>query len=341
MSFNEIIGQDFVLEALKRTVRSREIGHAYLFSGPAGSGKKTLALLFAQSLNCSNELEIPCQQCLPCRKILSGNYPDLYIIKPEGASIKIGQLRELKESLYLLSGEGRKKICIIYDTELLTLPAANSLLKILEEPPQDLVFILLSARPWDLPPTVISRCTHFSLKPLAGEKVKQILEKHDFLNPEEREIIVALAGGNPGKGLEMASRGGWENKYKEAFLLVKRIEDGPAEDIINKAEEFSRRNDLQEILELLLLIYRDRLVFKLSGHSGNAFIKSLMKPNNKVKDETSINTGTISVREEEQKNAFFLEKVYRALLQLQGELQHNINPRLAVEALFLKMRGVV
>jgi DNA polymerase-3 subunit delta' len=340
VGFEEIIGQDLVLESLKRTIKSGEIGHAYLFSGPAGSGKKTLALLFAQALNCRNDLKNPCQQCLSCRKILSGNHPDLYIIKPQGASLKIGQLREVKDSLYLLAVEGRKKICIIYDAELLTLPAANSLLKILEEPPQDLVFILLTARLWDLPPTVVSRCTHFTLTPLPGEKMKQILGKYDFSLPEEREIIIALAGGNPGKGLEMASRGGWENKYKEAFLLVKSIEDGPAEDIFLKAEEFSRRDDLQEFLELLLLIYRDRLVLKLSSQE-NVLINSLIQPDNKGRVESSASTGKILVKEEDQKNTFFLEKICRALMQLQGELHHNINLRLAMEVLFLKMRGAV
>jgi len=334
-----------VLESLKRTIRSGEVGHAYLFSGPTGSGKKTLALLFAQALNCRNELQIPCGQCFSCRKILSGNHADLYMLKPQGASLKIGQLREIKDSLYLLSSEGRKKICIIYDAELMTLPAANSLLKILEEPPQDLVFILLTSRPWALPSTVLSRCTHFTLTPLPGEKMIRLLEKHISLPALEREIIVALAGGNPGKGLEMASRGGWAEKYKEALSLIKSIEDGPLEEIFRHAEDFSKKDDLQERLELLLLIYRERLVRKLSA-AETALINSLTSLNNKDRVESSTGTDKISTdrivaKAEEQKSSFFLEKICRALMQLQEELHHNINRRLAVEVLFLKMRGAV
>jgi DNA polymerase-3 subunit delta' len=147
MGFEEIIGQDLIIIALRRSLSNGQTTHAYLFSGPDGSGKKSLALLFAQALNCSSELDPPCNSCLSCRKTLSGNHPDFYQLRPEGASIKIGQLRELKESLYYFPREGRKKVCLIHSADLMTLPAANSLLQILEEPPADLIFILLSSRP--------------------------------------------------------------------------------------------------------------------------------------------------------------------------------------------------
>lgn len=340
MVFEEIVGQEHVLEFLKRAIERGETGHAYLFSGPAGSGKKTLALLFAQALNCGDKLKRPCQRCLSCRRILNGTFPDLYILKPQGASLKIGQFREIKDSLYLLSVEGRKKICIIHDAELMTLPAANSLLKILEEPPQDLVFILLTARPWDLPSTVVSRCIHFMLTPLTEEKMVQILDKKDFLPAKEREIVIALAGGNPGKALELASRGGWGNKYKETLLLIKSIEEGPAEELFLKAEEFSSKEDLQDFLELLLLIYRDRLIRKLNAPE-NALISFIPSNNNNSEVETFTDTDKIIVKTEEQKSAFFLEKICRAIIQLQEEIRHNINIRLAIEVLFLKMRGAV
>ncbi len=319
MGFEKIVGQEIVLESLAKTIKSGEIGHAYLFSGPPGSGKKTLALLFAQALNCTSEQKKPCQQCLPCRKINSGNHPDVHLLKPQGSSIRIGQLREIKEKLYLLSIEGRKKICIIYNAELMTLPAANSLLKILEDPPGDLVFILLSARPWDLPPTIVSRCVQFALTPLASEKIGHILEKHAPSVPGDAEIIIALAGGNPGKGLEMVAQGGWEKKYREAFLLIKSIETGPAENLFNLAETYSRKEDLQEILDLLILIYRDRLVRKL-GSPENASMFSLMQSPGSGGVESYSGTGKIIMKTEKDKNAAFLEKICRALLQLQKEL---------------------
>ena len=121
--------------------------------------------------------------------------------------------------------------------------------------------------------------------------------------------------------------------------MVENIEHGPEENVFSQAEELARRDDLQEILDLLLLIYRDRLVRKLSG-PGSELINSATPFNNNGSVESYAGTAKILIAEE-QKTAFSLEKICRALLQLQEELQHNINLRLALEVLFLQMRGVV
>jgi DNA polymerase-3 subunit delta' len=329
LGFSRIMGQELIIKALRRARQCGEINHAYLFSGPPGSGKKTLALLFAQSLNCSGEEEPPCGKCLSCRKISGGHHPDLYIVKPQGASLKIEQLREIKEQLYYFPREGRKKVCLLQDAELLTLPAANSLLKILEEPPGELVFILLSARPWALPGTVLSRCIHFHLKPLTPEKMALLLQKeHPALLPGEKELIIALARGNPGKGLEMAAQGEWEKKYAQAFALLKDIEGGPAEDVWRKAEEISKREDLPALLEFFALIYRDRLFSQLRVQVEKTLIKERLGFYNKDREGFSASPA-------------FLERICRAILELQGELLQNVNKRLALEVLFLQMRGAV
>ena len=135
MGFEQIAGQDLLVRVLKRSLKFHEVGHAYLFAGPPGSGKKTLAFLFAQALNCTGP-KPPCGECLSCRKAKSGNHPNLFHVKPQGDSIKIEQLREIKEKFFYLSTEGFKKVCFIYDADRLTLPAGNSLLKILEELPK-------------------------------------------------------------------------------------------------------------------------------------------------------------------------------------------------------------
>lgn len=323
MGFEEIIGQDLVIKALKRTLGSGQTAHAYLFSGPEGYGKKSLALLFAQALNCNREQDPPCKSCLSCRKTLSGNHPDFYQVRPEGASLKIGQLRELKERLYYLPREGRKKICLIHDADLMTLPAANSLLQILEEPPADLVFILLSSRPWALLPTIISRCSHFALRPLLPEEIDLVLRKQSILKQQEREIVAALAEGNPGKALELSLKGGWKKNLEEALTLLDCVENESLENVFNKAEELSRRENLKELIDLFLIIYRNRLLIKLGSRPE---IK-LCFPGGK-----SLGAGD---------NIYFLEKICRHLLDLQEELLNNINKRLAVEVLFLQMRGVV
>ena len=312
MGFEQIVGQELLVRALERSLKTREIGHAYLFSGPPGSGKKTLAFLFAQALNCTG-LNPPCGECLSCRKARNGNYPNLFYVKPQGSSIKIEQLRELKESLFYLPTEGYKKVCILYEADRLTLPAGNSLLKILEEPPEDVVFLLLSSRPWALLQTILSRCIHFPLKPLTDEGIGHLLESKKQLPPQQRDLLISLAEGNPGRALEMLMQGGWEEKLEEAADLLKRVENSFEEELFPLAEELSQRDDLQEIIAAFLLLFRRRLHSRLAAM------------------ESSRETGGL----------FYLEKTCHALLQLQSELLGNVNQRLALEVFFLTMRGAV
>lgn len=338
MGFEQIVGQDLLVRALKRSLESGEISHANLFTGPPGSGKKTLAFLFAQALNCTGE-NPPCGECLSCRKTKSGNHPNLFHVKPQGSSIKIEQLRELKEKFFYLSTEGLKKVCIIYEADCLTLPAGNSILKILEEPPEDLVFLLLSSRPWALLQTILSRCAHFFLRPLTDEDMASLLESKKNLPALERKLLISLAEGNPGRALKMLAQESWQEKYGEAMELLRRTESSSLEELLPLAEELSQRDDLQEIISAFILVYRQRLYSCLSGASEEV----LKTPNslNKISfscageelSETKFFTG--------RSGLFFLEKVCHALLQLQSELLGNVNRRLALEVFLLKMRGVV
>ncbi len=326
MGFETLIGQKMLKEALQRTLARGETGHAYLFAGPPGSGKKTLALLFAQALNCSH-IHPPCGWCASCRKSAGGNHPDLYRLKPRGSYLKIEQLREIKDSLYYLPVEGKHKICIIEDAELLTAAAAGSLLKILEEPPPGLVFILLAARPWELLPTIVSRCALFTLKPLSPPEMAAVLAQEAELSALEQEMIIALSGGNPGQALEYARQKDWQNKYGEMKEIIQKVEHGPAEGLFALAESLSSREDLPLLLELMLLLYRDRMVRALKGCAAAALLQE--------KDELPGSPGG------DRRSAFFWEKICRALFQLQLELRGNLNRRLGLEVLFLQMRGVI
>ena len=308
MGFESVMGQDLILKTLKRSLQQEKVAHAYLFSGPVGSGKKMLSTLFAQALNCEDRSDPPCGRCLSCRKTVSGNHPNLTCLTPQGATLKIEQVRDIQESLYYQPGEGRWKVCLIHDADRLTLPAANSLLKILEEPPGQLIFILLSSTPWSLLPTIVSRCSHFNMKPLHEDDMQAIIRERFNLSAEEQNVIVKLAGGNPGQAIEMANRGGWSEKFAEIRALVQEVTSGSGIQLFARAEDVSKRENLDETMDLLFVFYREKWLKCLNAAD---------------------------------KNAFSLEKICRAVLQTKDELRSNINRRLALEALFLKMRGVV
>ena len=155
--FKDIIGHNEIIKRLKNIISSGRIANAYVFSGPPEVGKEFVAINFAKSLNCLADTEKPCDKCISCKKIDSGNHPDVRQIKPEGTKLKIDQMRLLQKQGNYRAVEGKYKIYIINESEKMTPEAANSLLKILEEPPGTMVLILITSMYNALLPTIRSR----------------------------------------------------------------------------------------------------------------------------------------------------------------------------------------
>jgi len=159
----QVIGQDKALALLDRSLKENNVAHAYLFVGPRHIGKKTLALNLAQALNCDAD-KPPCGQCHSCRRILEQKHADVTCIGLDSKTeIGIDDIRKLQRLANLPPYEGKRKVFIIDDAEYLSTEAANSLLKILEEPPPKVVWVLLTAEEPRLLPTIVSRCQRLEL----------------------------------------------------------------------------------------------------------------------------------------------------------------------------------
>jgi DNA polymerase III subunit gamma/tau len=176
-TFEEVVGQDEVVRALKNAISTGKIGHAYLFSGPRGTGKTTLARILAKSLNCVNGPTVnPCNKCENCVEIREGRSVD--VIEIDGASNrKIDDVRNIREVVKFVPVKSRYKIYIIDEVHMLTDEAFNALLKTLEEPPSHVVFIFATTEPYKVKQTIRSRCQHFVLKPIGTELIYQQLLK--------------------------------------------------------------------------------------------------------------------------------------------------------------------
>jgi DNA polymerase III subunit gamma/tau len=176
-TFEEVVGQDEVVRALKNAISTGKIGHAYLFSGPRGTGKTTLARILAKSLNCVNgPTANPCNKCENCVEIREGRSVD--VIEIDGASNrKIDDIRNIREVVKFVPVKSRYKIYIIDEVHMLTDEAFNALLKTLEEPPSHVVFIFATTEPYKVKQTIRSRCQHFVLKPISTELIYQQLLK--------------------------------------------------------------------------------------------------------------------------------------------------------------------
>ncbi len=195
-NFDEVIGQQVVVKTLKNAILNKKLTHAYLFTGPRGTGKTSIAKIFAKTINCSNLNETnPCNVCESCLQILSKKSID--IIEIDAASNNgVDEIRELRSKASLVPTVGKYKVYIIDEVHMLTQGAFNALLKTLEEPPSHIVFILATTEPHKIPTTIISRCQKFDFKKIAKEdivtKLKYIIERENVIVDENAYDEIAI-----------------------------------------------------------------------------------------------------------------------------------------------------
>jgi len=193
--WSQTLGHKKQIEQLQKEMRQEKVAHAYLFSGIEGIGKKRVAFGLAQALNCTSSNEIPCEKCSACQKIAKCIHPDVSLIEPDGKVIKVDVLRDLKQKAYLHPLEGKSKVFILEDAHKMTESSQNALLKILEEPPQQTYFILLTHQSNRLLPTIRSRSRLTEFNPLAEEIIEGKLVQ-DGISVDEAKARARLSQGS-------------------------------------------------------------------------------------------------------------------------------------------------
>ncbi len=250
---NPIIGHQQIVEQLQHTVASDRIAGAYLFVGPTGVGKETVARYFAQLIFCQQDAQPPtvCGACLACRKVDSGNHPDLQFIRPEGSLLKIGQIRELQKQIIYEPLEASRKVYILTDVDRMNAEAENCLLKTLEEPPASSVLILLTSNIRALLPTTRSRCQILQFHPMQTQELAEMLVEKFSVAPEQATTLAIAADGAIGKALTQLEKG---DVLTEAVPEILRETDPLA--AFRLAEHFKNN---PETLGELVTWYRDLL----------------------------------------------------------------------------------
>ena len=217
MGFEALLGNQRLKENLTNSLKNNHISHFYLISGPAGSGRHTLARLLAAAIQCKDP-DKPCLRCLSCRKIMANSHPDFITVEdPEHKNVAVKIVREAREDMFVRPNESDRKIYLF--PQEMGIEGQNALLKILEEPPSYGVFILLTDNPEKLLPTVRSRCTELALTGLP-EKVLRgaLLREFPQAEPEAIAAAISRSGGYLGQARELLSQGEALAPQTESFL---------------------------------------------------------------------------------------------------------------------------
>jgi len=329
------------LHYLTRAYAENSLSHALLFTGLQGVGKQAAAQLFSMICNCvektgsglynpvpdersgdADDTLWPCGLCRSCQKILNNSHPDILLVRPTGAIIKIDQIRGLIQRLSLKPYEAVNRFVIIAEADSMTAEAGNALLKVLEEPPDRTTIILTAGQVSDLLPTIVSRCMHFRLSPLPEDYIARILQEEHNASAGEAKVIANMAFGNMTKAVSM-KKGDWLDRRNRLVKELVDLRDKSIGFALAFAERVTQDKEfLAECLDIFITWLRDLVVFPFAPHQ---IIYADLED---------------TIRDECRKSDI---EILLALIDLvqttRKKIESNANTRLCMETLAMKLSG--
>ncbi|MFC2948808.1 DNA polymerase III subunit delta' [Virgibacillus sediminis] len=312
---------------ITNSIKKHRVSHAYLLQGARGTGKEDIALLIAKVLFCESRNDVePCHRCNACRRIASGNHPDVHWIEPEGQSIKIEQIKNLQKEFTYSGLESNQKVYIIKGADTLTLNAANRILKFLEEPSRQTTAIMMTENSQSIIPTIRSRCQIIDLQPLNPSQFQQHLIE-EGMTREDAVLMSALTN-----NVEDAFAWNSDEWFADARKLVVQLTEmfvSQPEDVYlfihnHWVQHFKERNGQEQGLDLLLLAFKDILYYHIGNEKALVFF---------TQHDALLEKAAMAFSQEK------LINVLNAVLQAKRKLKQNVHPTLVMEQLTLQIQG--
>lgn len=322
-----VYGNQQARARLQGAVAGDAVSHAWLFTGPSGIGKTTLALEFARLLQCTGRDPSsgePCGECISCRKIAHNTHPDVTLIEPPAnkRNLSVDQVRDVIRMASLVPSEGRWRIFVIPEIERMLLPAMNSLLKTLEEPAPQVVLLLTSSEPEALLPTVLSRCQIVPMLPLSPDEVAQALSEQWQVPASDATALAALANGRIGWAVRATEKPELREQRLHELEEIAGLASASRDERLRRAGAFGADvESARRVLELWTLWWRD--VMLAAGGASHL-----------------VTSGALRTQAEQLGRRLGVERAQaflRALLDAQLALEANANPRLTMEVLALDL----
>lgn len=317
--------QPVVMKQLQTIFDKDRLAHAYIFDGEKGTGKVDIMHFFVKLMLCEHPHEnVPCETCRNCRRVESGNHPNIHEIYPEGQFIKIDRIRDLISEMKMMGIEQGRKIYVLHHADRLNIASANMILKFLEEPDGEVTAILLTEQMQSILPTIRSRCQHIKFQKMPRQLLLKHLQENDV--PHSMASTVSMMTNELETAIFLAKDEQFAQARKTVLKLVEAIRQNVHEAMIVVHEEwlplFKEKSEMEQALDLLLFAYRDIVSIKANPEAACTYPDML---------QTFKEAALHSTFER-------LSSQMESILQARASLQRNMNRTLMMEQLMLNLQ---
>ena len=347
VEFEDVKGQEHIITTLKNQIEANRIGHAYLFCGTRGTGKTTVAKIFAKAVNCEHPVNgSPCGECAMCRSIAAGT--SMNVIEIDAASNNgVDNIREIREEVAYRPTEGKYKVYIIDEVHMLSIGAFNALLKTLEEPPEYVIFILATTEVHKIPITILSRCQHYDFKRISIETITDRMR--DLMQEEQVEVeekalryVAKAADGSMRDALSLLDQCiafylGQKLTYDNVLEVLGAVDT----DVFSRLLRSVIRRDVPKVLDIVDdLVMQGRELTQLAT-DFTWYLRNLLlvKTSDNIEDVLDVSTENMQQLQEEagMVEADMLLRYIRIFSELSGQLKYAAQKRVFLEVALIKL----